>query len=67
MNKYESKALGEHLTEWPDNMSYSEVLEGLRQENEDIIIWQPLEDLPIKDLIESIESSKWLLERDFSL
>ena len=58
MTHAETFALNEWLTEYPDNLTYDEVLELLRDEDESVIVWQWFEYTPVTDMIENIDNTR---------
>jgi len=66
MNQYQLFALGEHLSVWPENMSYSEVIDALKNEDcENITICADFETVWENDLAVRIESFRNHLEQCF--
>ena len=66
MNQYESFALNEHLSDWPENLTYPEVLAALTEdENYDVVVAEDFEHLWKTDLADRIEHFKALLEQYF--
>lgn len=51
-------AVSAHLTEWPDTMTYDELLDAINAQHEDVIVWEQFEDNLADDLIESIENTR---------
>lgn len=67
VNKWaEVDALGEHLSEWPEDLSYEKVLEFIENGDEDIITYEPFEDYPGHELVEKIETMKRFHVRNFT-
>lgn len=54
-DKMERFALAQFLSEWPDDLTYKQVLENLYAEDEDVVVWQPFEDFPTYKVVEFIE------------
>jgi len=50
-------ALNEWLSEYPRELSYDEVIELLREEDELIEVWQWFESIPRYELIENIDNT----------
>jgi hypothetical protein len=54
--------LGSYLSYWPDDLSFDEVLEILRNEDhprsDEVAVWEPLEHRDTETLIEDILSSR---------
>ncbi len=65
MNKYEYAALGEHLSDWPETMTYRQVIKALLADSEDISICDFYECVWPETLAEKIESFKCWLELNF--
>lgn len=65
MNKYEEFALGNFLSQWPEGKTFTEVLEMIEKEHEDILIWEPFECHDPEFVIEQIENMIISLEREF--
>ena len=58
MKQSERFALNEHLSEFPDDKTFEEIIELILNEDESVIIWQPLENYPADDVIEIIINTK---------
>ena len=52
----ENFAASQVLTEWPDTMSYDELLEGITFAHPDVVIWDQFEDELPADIIDTIEN-----------
>ena len=52
----ENFAASQVLTEWPENMSYDELLTAISQQHPDVIVWEPHEDYMPDEVIDLIES-----------
>jgi len=73
MTKSETFALGEWLSEWPDNWSYRQVIDWLLDnddyhysEDEDdqrVWVWEPMEDFSGRQIVEYIENTRKHFER----
>jgi hypothetical protein len=50
-------ALNEWLSEYPRELSYDEVIELLREEDELVEVWQWFESIPRYELIENIDNT----------
>lgn len=51
----ENFALANILTEWPDGMTYDDILSGIDNGHEDIVIYEPFEQMLAYEVIEQIE------------
>lgn len=58
MKQSERFALNEHLSEFPENKTFEEILELILNEDESVIIWEPFENYPAEDVIEIIVNTK---------
>lgn len=58
MKQSERFALNEHLSEFPDDKTFDEIIELILNEDESVIIWEPFENYPAEDVIEIIENTK---------
>jgi len=58
MTHAETFALNEWLSDYPDNLTYDEVLELLRDEDESVIVWQWFEHTPVTDMVENIDNTR---------
>lgn len=58
MKTSERFALNEWLTEYPENLTYDEILELLREEDESVTVWRWFECIPTTDLIENIDNTQ---------
>jgi hypothetical protein len=73
MTKSEAFALGEWLSEWPENWSYRQVIDWLLNnddyhysEDEDdqrVWVWEPMEDFSGTQVVEYIENTRRHFER----
>lgn len=54
----EQFAAAQVLTEWPDEMTYDELLDAVNTRHEDVIVWDQFEDELPCDIIETIESMR---------
>jgi len=50
-------ALNEWLSEYPRELSYDEVIDLLREEDELVAVWQWFERLPTQEIIENIDDT----------
>ena len=44
MDAYQDMAIGEHLTEWPTDKTFAEIVQLVREGDESIAVWDMLED-----------------------
>jgi hypothetical protein len=58
MKQSERFALNEHLSEFPDDKTFDEIIELILNEDESVIIWEPFENYPVEDVCEIIENTK---------
>lgn len=66
LTAYEAFAISEHLSSWPEDMSYEDILNELgKGENEDIVVCNDFEYLMVDDLADRIEHFRSLLESNF--
>lgn len=65
MNVYETIALGEYLSGYPEDKTYDEVMGMLLNEHEDVYVWQPFERESPDVVYNLIEILKELLEKSF--
>jgi hypothetical protein len=65
MNAYESIALGEYLSGYPEDKTYDEVMGLLLNEHEDVYVWQPFARESPDAVYDLIEGLKELLEKNF--
>ena len=52
----ENFAASQVLTEWPDEMTYDQLLDAIKTNDMDVIVWDQFEDELPDDIIETIES-----------
>ena len=50
-------ALNEWLSEYPRELSFDEVIELLREEDELVEVWQWFEHIPTREIIENIDNT----------
>jgi hypothetical protein len=43
MTKKQRKVLNQFLTEYPQDWTFEQVIEGLKNESSEIIVWEPFE------------------------
>ena len=66
LTAYELFALGEHLSNWPEDMAYEDILNELgKGENEDIIVSEDFQYHEEDDLADRIEHFRSWLEQNF--
>ena len=56
LNVYEKFAVNQFLSYYPENASFDEIIEMMRDYNEDVIVWDPFFDAEPEDVILSIEN-----------
>jgi hypothetical protein len=69
MDKYEHYAVSHYLSCWPENCTFTELMQWLRLDNEDtdqeIWVWEMLEGVPLPDIANMIERMVDSLRRTF--
>jgi hypothetical protein len=50
----EQIVVGHHFAEWTDDMSFEEIIEGYRNDDEMVGVWEPFEDWGKEDFIAHI-------------
>ena len=58
LNSAENFAASQVLTEWPEAMTYDELLDAIRDGHEDVIIWEQFENELTEDVIDTIEGMR---------
>ena len=58
MKVSERFALGQWLSDYPDDKTYDEVLSIITEEHEDVILWEPIENYPPESVIEMIDDTR---------
>jgi len=58
MKVSERFALGQWLSDYPDDKTYDEVLALITEEHEDVILWETIENYPPESVIEMIEDTR---------
>jgi len=58
MKVSERFALGQWLSDYPDDKTYEEVLSMITEEHEDIILWETIENYPPESVIEMIDDTR---------
>ena len=58
MKVSERFALGQWLSDYPDDKTYDEVLEMITEEHEDIVLWETIENYPPESVIEMIDDTR---------
>ena len=58
MKVSERFALGQWLSDYPDDKTYDEVLSMITEEHEDIILWETIENYPPESVIEMIDDTR---------
>jgi hypothetical protein len=56
MTKKQKHALGNILSEYPQDWTFKQIIEGLKNESSEITIWEPFEDYPAEYVIDQIMS-----------
>jgi hypothetical protein len=55
MDKYESYAVGYFLSSYPEDWSFTQITQAMREGGEEIWPWSLFEDVPMHDMAELIE------------
>ena len=58
MKVSERFALGQWLSDYPDDKTYEEVLALITEEHEDVILWETIENYPPESVIEMIDDTR---------
>ena len=58
LNTAENFAASQVLTEWPEAMTYDELLDAIRDGHEDVIVWDQFENELTEDIIDTIEGMR---------
>ena len=58
MKVSERFALGQWLSDYPDDKTYDEVLSMITEEHEDIVLWETIENYPPESVIEMIDDTR---------
>ena len=58
MKVSERFALGQWLSDYPDDKTYDEVLSMITEEHEDVLLWEPIENYPPESVIEIIDDTR---------
>ena len=58
MKVSERFALGQWLSDYPDDKTYDEVLSMITEEHEDVLLWEPIENYPPESVIEMIDDTR---------
>ena len=58
MKVSERFALGQWLSDYPDDKTDDEVLSMITEEHEDVILWEPIENYPPESVIEMIDDTR---------
>lgn len=54
----ENFAASQVLTEWPDEMTYDELLDAIKTNDMDVSVWDQFEDELPEDIIDTIENAR---------
>lgn len=65
MNTFERVALDQYLSSYPVGWDFNRVLDGIEDEEQDIVIWAPFQDWIRGDIVQLIDDTKFILERSF--
>ena len=65
MNVYEKFAVNQFLSYYPENATLDEIIEMMRDYNEDVTVWDPFFDAEPEDVILSIENMVEDLKKTF--
>jgi hypothetical protein len=58
MTHAEQFALGEWLSDYPQDKTYAEIIDLLRDEDESVSPWQTVENFPTYEIVELIDSTR---------
>ena len=58
MKVSERFALGQWLSDYPDDKTYDEVLSMITEEHEDVLLWETIENYPPESVIEMIDDTR---------
>jgi hypothetical protein len=65
MTPHELFSVNQYLSSYPDDMSYSDILDGLEKESPDIIVWEPFEYFDPLAVMDFIRNTKNHLQNQF--
>ena len=54
LNVYEKFAVNQFLSYYPENASFDEIIEMMRDYNEDVTVWDPFFDAEPEEIVEAI-------------
>jgi hypothetical protein len=67
MNKFESFSIGHHLSDYPEDWSYKQILDELKRGDDELVTpWFVYEELPLNDLAGFIQEMTDNLQRSFT-
>jgi len=55
MDKYEAFAVGHFLSSYPENWSFTQIMQAMREDSDEIWPWELVEAVPLEDLAGLIE------------
>lgn len=65
MNTFERVALDQYLSNYPVGWDFNRILDGIEDNEQDIVIWAPFQDWVRGDIVQLIDDTKFILERSF--
>ena len=65
INTFERVALDQYLSSYPVGWEFNRILDGIEDEEQDIVIWAPFQDWVRGDIVQLIDDTKFILERNF--
>ena len=65
INTFERVALDQYLSSYPVGWEFNRILDGIEDEEQDIVIWAPFQDWVRGDIVQLIDDTKFILERSF--
>ena len=65
ISNIETAALSEWLTEWPEGLTFSQVLDRINEGDDEVVIWAEIEYYPSSKIIELIETTRNNIDQAF--
>lgn len=65
MNQFQIFALNHFLSDYPDGVSYTDVLRMVEERSDDVVVWEPFERYPPEDVAEFIDALADSLKNNF--
>lgn len=66
MDKYESYAVGHFLSSYPEDWSFTQITQAMRENSGEIWLWELVEAVPLEDLSGLIEDMASSLRKVFN-